>query len=104
MEIPLERQEEEAEEQVNPLSNLVFLEGGEGILTICKPNGRGGLVYGKEAMKETGKETVHPAAKRSLNREQGPSSQSTTKKAKITNYDADDESGRVTPKPLIIVD
>ena len=103
VEIPLEMKEEE-EVPVNPLANLVLLEGADGILQICMPNGRGGLMCGKEAVKEAGKEAARRPVKRSLNSEQGPSAQSTTKKAKITNYDADDESGRLTPKPLVIDD
>jgi hypothetical protein len=103
VEIPLERKEDEEEKEatVNPLANLVLLEGDDGILTICKPNGRCGLVYGREAMMETSRRP----AKRTLDREQGFSSgQSETKKAKSIGYDADDESGRLTPTPLVIAD
>ena len=43
VEIPLETEYKERVEAKKPLESSVFLEGEGGVLTICHPNGRGGL-------------------------------------------------------------
>ena len=45
VEIPLETEYKERVEAKKSLESSVFLEGEGGVLTICRPNGRGGLEY-----------------------------------------------------------
>ena len=51
VEIPLVKEEKEGEEAKKFLESNVFLEGEDGILTICHPNGSGGLEVGMAGKK-----------------------------------------------------
>ena len=51
VEIPIEVVNKEREEAKNLLDSHVFLEGEDGILTICHPNGSGGLEVGMAGKK-----------------------------------------------------
>ena len=64
VQIPIEAEDKEREEAKKFLDSSVFLEGEDGILTICHPNGCGGLEFGVAGQKN---KAPLPPKKRKMN-------------------------------------